>query len=271
MSLSDHIGPAQFGPAYAAMIESDTHAPGSIDRVLTDQMVRLTEVTEADLYGTYSPTEVADFTDPAIRRLANDITASAEGTEQQLDLLTTFVHNLTQGVEDQPLDEMRFGGTEEQIIERGSDWCTDLARVGCILCQAVGIPARMVMLFNIDQAYSGHVIIEAYRSATWGAIDVSAGIKYVDHYGVPATTWTLMHSPRLISSARRPGGSTSAYADPNQYRAAAISNYSIADRAEYDYTISSINEYYRSILEMSEQGWPGGFRWLHNEDTSSPS
>jgi hypothetical protein len=34
----------------------------------------------------------------------------------------------------------------------------------------------------------------------------------------------------------------------------------------YDYPVSSMNDYYRSILERSLQGWPGGLRWLHEED-----
>ena len=36
----------------------------------------------------------------------------------------------------------------------------------------------------------------------------------------------------------------------------------------YDYAVSPINDYYRSILEMSGRGWPGGLRWLHGEDAA---
>jgi len=169
-------------------------------------------------------------------------------------------------MEDEPLDDMRFGGTEEEIIKRGSDWCTDLARVGCLLSQANAIPSRIVILYNTKQAYCGHVIIEAYRMGQWGAVDVTAGVVYRGRSGEPLSTWHLMNHPNAISDAHRVDGSPHRNADPDQYLAAAISNYSIADRAIYDYTISGINPYYRSIFEMSEQEWPGGLRWLHNVD-----
>ena len=59
------------------------------------------------------------------------------------------------------------------------------------------------------------------------------------------------------------GGS---YTTPGQFSAAAITNYFVSDAARYDYTVSAMNDYYLSILSMSDKGWPGGIRWLHGED-----
>jgi hypothetical protein len=56
------------------------------------------------------------------------------------------------------------------------------------------------------------------------------------------------------------------YSRPEQFRAAAVSNYFIWERENYDYTVSPINEYYRAVLEMARKGWPGGMRWLHGEE-----
>jgi hypothetical protein len=56
-----------------------------------------------------------------------------------------------------------------------------------------------------------------------------------------------------------------AYTHPEQFRAAAVAEYAIADRDCYDYTESGVNDYYRSILAMAARGWPGGLRWLHGE------
>ena len=36
-------------------------------------------------------------------------------------------------------------------------------------------------------------------------------------------------------------------------------------------TITRIYDYYRAILEMASQGWPGGLRWLRSEDSASES
>ncbi|MGH2586405.1 MAG: transglutaminase domain-containing protein, partial [Dehalococcoidia bacterium] len=98
------------------------------------------------------------------------------------------------------LDAMVVGGTEEEIIERGSDWCTDLARVACVLCQVAGIPARLVYLADTRRAYGAHAIIEAYRGAAWGALDPTTGVVYRHPDGRPASTWDLQRDRRLLAS-----------------------------------------------------------------------
>jgi hypothetical protein len=124
-----------------------------------------------------------------------------------------------------------------------------------------------VYLADTEQAYSGHAIIETYRGGTWGAVDAAAGVVYLSPAGEPVATWSLMNRPDLVEAHAR--FSCSTYARPGQFRCAAISNYSVWDRARYDYTVSPVNEYYRSILAMSNAGWPGGLRWLHGEDANS--
>jgi hypothetical protein len=71
-----------------------------------------------------------------------------------------------------------------------------------------------------------------------------------------------MREPALVEA----GGGF--YSQPEQFRAAAIANYSVADRDGYDYTVSGVNDTYRSILTESARGWPGGLRWLHGEDAA---
>lgn len=159
---------------------------------------------------------------------------------------------------------MRFGGTEEQIFRRGSDWCTDAARVGCVLCQIAGLPARLVFLADTAQAYSGHVITEVYRQRVWGAVDPTTAVTYRHPDGRPASTWQLMNQPGLVKAHWK--GEATPCTTVGQFRAAAISNYFVSEKETYDYTISPLNDYCRSILEMSIQGWPGGLRWLHGED-----
>ena len=54
--------------------------------------------------------------------------------------------------------------------------------------------------------------------------------------------------------------------EAGQFSRAAIADYFVSGFGEYDYTVSRVNAYVRAILEMSEQGWPGGLRWLFDED-----
>jgi hypothetical protein len=246
------------------MFEHDSHAPGSVDRVLMQGMVRLCSETRAHLYGAFSPT-ISDYRPGSRPKLERHFTAAIAGcgsAGEQLDGISRFCTDLGARAS-RDVDAMVLGGTEEQIIARGSDWCADVARVACVLYQVAGLAARMVYLADVLQAYSGHAIIEVHRRGVWGAVDPTAGVVYRTADGTPATTWDLMGDPGLVESHRRASGS--AYSRPSQFARAAISNYSIGDRMQYDYTVSGVNDYYRTILEMSDDGWPGGLRWLHGE------
>lgn len=268
--LRQYMGTSQFGPAYRIMLENDAHAPGSVDRVLMERMVRLCPQTSAYLYTEHTPTQITYRRGlrPELERYVDQIAADCSSDEDEIAAIARFCSDLGKTAP-QDLDEMLVGGTEEEIVRRGSDWCTDVARVGCVLCQIAGFPARLVYLADTDQAYSGHDIIEVHRDSTWGAVDPTTAVIYRHPEGTPASTWELMNRPEWIEAHRR---ATSAfYTRAGQFRSAAISNYFVGEWEDYDYTISPINSYYRSILEMSDQGWPGGLRWLHGEDTESIS
>ena len=267
-----YVGIGQFGLAYQRMLENDCHAPGSVDCALIDQMVRLCGETAEYLYARHTPLEVR-YPPGARAGLERCVARACPGRSSdgaRIEGIARFCAGLADGVLG-GVDGMQVGGTEEQIIERGSDWCTDVARVGCALCQVAGLPARLVMLANTDRAYSGHVIIEIHRDAAWGAVDPATNVIYRRLDGRPATTWELMSDADLVRAHRR--DESTPYTEPGQFRAAAVSNYFIWDREKYAYTVSGLNDYYRAILRMASRGWPGGRgqqsgvpRWLYGED-----
>ena len=51
-------GIGQFGPAYQVMLENDSHAPGSVDHVLLEKMVKLCHETADYLYGEYTSQKI---------------------------------------------------------------------------------------------------------------------------------------------------------------------------------------------------------------------
>lgn len=257
-------GIGAFGHAYRVMLENDSHAAGSVDWALARAMVRLSEETATILYGTFTPIECAysQGSRPRLEDiLAKEVPANAS-CETVLERIAGFTSRLGDHAESDP-GKMRIGGTEEQIIERGTDWCTDVARVACVLCQVAGFPCRIVNLFDLGNAYSGHVIVEAYREGRWGALDSSTAVEYRAPDGRPASVWELMNDQRLLESHQGPDAH---FTTAEQFRAAGIVNYSCWDSNQYDYTMSGMNEYYLRILEMSKQGWPGGLRWIQGED-----
>lgn len=267
VDLSKYMGIAQFGQAYQIMLEKDTHAPGSVDRVLAERMICLCTETAPQLYTEYTPAAIhyQEGSRPRLERYVTEATKGCSSEEEKVGGIAAFCSRLQEKVEEEGLDEMVVGGLEEEVVDRGSDWCPDVARVACVLCQVAGIPARLVMLFNTDQAYSGHVIIEAYRSDVWGAVDPLTNVVYRVE-GEPATAWDLMMNPELVKAHWR--GPSTPYTTPGQFRSGGISNYFVWDEDQYDYSTSRINEYYRAILKMSLRGWPGGLRWIHGENNT---
>lgn len=258
-------GLSQFGPAYRYMLERDSHAPGSVDQVLQQRMVRLAPQTALYLYDGFSATEVAyqRGTRPFLERRIGEVTVGCMTQAQRVGAIARFCAGLAKEA-NADLDHMVLGGTEEEIMARGSDWCTDVARVGCVLCQLAGIPARIVNLFDTGAAYSGHVIIEAYRGGAWGAVDTSTSVIYRHEDGTPATCWDLANHPEMVNAFRN--DPVAAYSRPEQFRGIAIVNYPAAEWSTFDYTPSGVSGYLRTILEMADKGWPGGLRWLHGED-----
>ena len=98
------------------------------------------------------------------------------------------------------------------------------------------------------------------RNGVWGTADPVNGVAYRQPDGTPATTWELMQELKLIEANWT--GRTSFYPDPGRFMGAAIVNYVVWEYDKYDYTVSGLNGYSRSILKMSTKGWPGGLRWL---------
>jgi len=263
--VSAYRGIGQFGKAYKVMLENDAHAPGSVDRLLVEEMIRLCTETAEYLYSRYTPISVyyKKGMRPVLEEYVEAVTTGSNSSEEFVQAITLFTSGL-QVKAPADLDSVQVGGIEEDIIARGSDWCTDVARVGCALNQVAGFPGRMVSLFNTDEAYSGHVIIEAYRGGAWGAIGPLTNVVYYHPDGKPASAWDLMTNPVIIEYHCK--NKTTPYTTVGQFRGVAISNYFVWKWEEYDYTVSGINQYYRSVLEMEEQGWPGGLRWIHGEE-----
>jgi hypothetical protein len=258
-------GVGQFGEAYRVMLERDSHAPGSVDRVLMDEMVKLCSKTANYLYRTYTPLKIlyTKGTRPRLELCLRTLTEECSSDEDIIEATARFASGLQQKMVGD-VEKMRFGGIEEDIIKRGSCWCTELARVCCAICQVAGLPARLVILADIEKAYSGHAIIEVYRAGVWGAVDSTTAVVYRHPGEKPASTWDLMKDSQLI--ARHWKDKTTLYTNVGQFRGAAITNYFVWLWESYDYAVSGVNNYYLSILKMSDKGWPGGLRWLHDED-----
>lgn len=145
---------------------------------------------------------------------------------------------------------MRFGGTEQQILQRGTDWCAEPCPVGVALLNCAGIPARIGHLVNPDRPYNGHVVVEAHYDGRFGALDFVYGSRF--GAAAPLSLWELHRSPQQIRKQIEP--SLWDYYE-GLYKMVAVSDYDPADPAN-DYTVSTPNEYYRKLMSENQQDGP---------------
>jgi len=260
-------GLRQLPRPYRTMFDNDPHPAGSIDRALWESMVRLCPATADRLYREYTPTQVSyrPGMRPTLEHIVRTLGLADRSEEERVAAIVRFAA----GIAPTPpvgLEERRFGGSEEEILSRGSDWCTDVARVACALCQIANLPSRLVILQDINQAYSGHTIVETWRSGKWGAADAIGNVVYRAENGAPATTWDLMSRPELLDA--QPVGDVTVGARRGQFSWTAIANYPLGPIDAVDYSVGTINAYYRAILAESARDWPDGLRWLFGEDRS---
>ncbi len=259
------IGPGWFGPAYARMMARDPHALGTIDRQILGRLVGLDSATAEELYGAPRMSEGAPrgIPSPLVRALSERAAPRARPARNRIQGVVRLVHAMDWGGDEHPA-QLRFGGTEEEIILRGSAWCTDLARVTVALLRSAGVPSRFVALADPGRPYHGHMVVEAWDGRSWGALDVVEGRVHSDPEGRPASAWDLMQHPAWLGGRVR-----GPYDRAGQYGVAAIGDYPPPPYGPRAFAISRVSPYYRSILGMSDRGWPGGLRWLHGEDDAA--
>ena len=137
-------------------------------------------------------------------------------------------------------DHFMWGGTEEFVIAKGSDWCAELARVFCALCEVSGIPARIV--FALDGSDDGNVLAECRDGDEWMLVDPLAAKLYRDSH-VGRVGAARMH--QLTSEEKRAltASAENYYVCERFFRHLSVSEYSIRDSARYDYGLSRCNEY----------------------------
>lgn len=234
-----------FGKAYQIMLENDVHDIKSIDHQFMQQMVLLDEKSRPYLYNTkpviidMSQHELFDFSQQFRK---NDelktVTAVLDHTGK-----AAKTYNVN-------MKDMVFGGTEKEILERGTNWCADLAREAAVLLDCVSIPCRIVHLVNPDAAYHGHVVVEAFYHGKYGVIDPTQG--YCFYNKKPLDAYELKNNPSYFEKFDEE------YA--GLYKAMAINEYNPLDD-QNDYTKSKLNAYYLKIFTSDHNG-----NWIMGED-----
>ncbi len=255
-----------FGKEYGVMLKNDLHAGNSIDHKFLREMILLDEESYSFLYLSGVPGidnmnghELFDFAQQF------RVTSDKESIKNVLD----FTKNKVKGFNVE-FSNMIFGGTEKEILERGTDWCADMARVGAVLLECMGIPARIVHLANLSRAYNGHVVVEAYYEGKYGVCDFISG--YLLYNSRPLDAAELWRSLTHDNKKSAEGGWGCLSQVPELisgivaqdklaeyvplFTGVAINEYFPMNPGN-DYSTSMANDYYLKMIDNAgrEKGW----------------
>jgi len=264
-------GTGIFGKQYEFVYKNDTHATGSVVRVLFDKMIKLDSESVEYLYNSY--TDLSVRYKAGSRAFLENIVKELKGktNTETVDNIIQYCRNIVISCETDT-DDFIYGGTEEDVIERTSYWCSDIARVACVLFQIAGFPSRIIVTANTKFAYCGHIVAEVYYDDNWCLTDPNGGVVFRHENGAPASAWEVHNDYDVanrsycISNPSCMEGSGIFFPPGEQFESVAIVNYYIGDMKKYDYTTSVTNGFYKKILKNSEEKWAGGLRWVHGEE-----
>ncbi len=224
----------------------------TVDFQLRQEQVLLCPQTVDFLYGQFTPTTVRyqKGSRPELEKVVARVTAGCKTEREKVLALMRFCRDLYKKREGIPFTEYIYGGTEEQLVEKGEELCECLGRLMVALCEVAGIPGRVVM-----HDIGGHITSEILVDGNWAYIDPRAGLYFLKEDGSFASTWDLWQNPSLLMSQ-----SETVLADVSDRWTAAeriwkcvhlffnplevngFQNYSLADAGRYNYTQKSYKQ-----------------------------
>lgn len=246
--MNEIKGYGVFGKEYGVMFLNDLHDLSSVDHELLKNMILVDNSSEMKLYG--EPMNLqGNIVENELFEFAQKFKGKSEmqSVQNVLDFTEKIVSNYSI-----PIEEMFFGGTEKEIIERGTDWCSDIARVGCALLQCLNIPARIVYLVNKSEAYNGHTVVEAYIDYHFMLCDFTYGVK--GYNSVFYSIKELLNNNETVFEIY--GFKIKDTEHLNYicklFNQAAISEYDCSKK--HVYAISKPNEYYLKLIKLNQNG-----------------
>ena len=242
-----------------AWFSNRIYAVDTVDAVLEDSAVRV-DCRSRDLLLAEPPVSqmrrLSSLKDdrPMLAWLASRISNSGRSQVDLIDRIAVFTSMIenhfpsvglpaSQGFYRTPGD-FWWGGPEEVVIAKGSDWCHEIARVFCAMAQVLEIPCRLVYTSSDDD---GHVIAEAYWCGSWVLVDPLAPKVYRTPDGSPVSVIALsdLSEDELFAiTASREGY----YVNPCYFKHLFVAEYWLADSHKYNYGISRCNQYYEQLL-----------------------
>jgi hypothetical protein len=155
-------------------------APGvkGLDRWQANRFLVYRPETARFIYEEYTPLAVnyKKGTSPLIEKTAEECTRNCKtDTERAVAMLVQVFPDRIKHptvVPKGPYVPPGRDASDDELLASGCAWCNEQARVFVRLCQACGMPARIIHLFYSDDK-TGHTIAEFYADGRWAMADAS--------------------------------------------------------------------------------------------------
>lgn len=248
-----------FSPQLDELLGHRVYQPQTVDAVLQDVAVRLTPDTASawsapPAFGDYQFEQLRSrrlLLTAIVDRLAILTNPNSYDRLQQIANFTASIEHkfpspdwpAAKGFYSSP-DDFAWGGSEEQVIAKGSDWCAEVARVYCGLTQVCGIPSRIVYTYSRDD---GHVISECFVDSEWVLVDPLSSKVYRDSAGEPVSSVRMALAGRE-ERARLTQSHEGYYVDAAFFECVCVAEYRLCNATQYSYALSPCNDYYYRLL-----------------------
>jgi hypothetical protein len=265
----------------------------NVEFQLRRELVLLCSQTVDVLYRDFTPrrTRYRNGSRPALEKVVAEVTTGCTNQRDTALALMRFCRDLYKKAPGRTVSDTLYGGTEEQLIDKGEDLCECLGRLMVALCEVGGMPGRIVM-----HVVGGHICCEILIDGRWAYIDPRCGMYFLKPDGSLASVWDVWNDPGLIRrqpasvradvSARwtwhqRAWACERKYFHPSEING--LMNYSLSDAGRYTYAqrttpeatragLFEINKKYRVVLNdifgLTGDGYQ--LRWSHQELRTLP-
>ena len=161
------------------------------DAQLLEKQVLICEETYSYLYcRTPQMPEYQRGLRPELERILSEIVAEQQDNESCVLAIVKYCSTLWRKRNGHILF---YGGSEEDLCEKGEQLCECLSRLTVAFCTMLSIPARI-----ITHVITGHLTCEVWINGKWCYVDPRKNLYFRKEDGLLASTWELWHDHSIL-------------------------------------------------------------------------
>lgn len=240
--------------------DASTLSPGSVDRNLLESRTWLSAQNVLALYQAPAAASTRPWPRPWLEEIVAGLTARMVNDFQRASALRHWVAGIPRSFPEgrtstrdgfwQDYTTFLRGGTEEEVIRKGTPLAAELSRVLVTLAALTGVSGRVVLLSSHDTELR-HVVTELYVSGHWSVFDPVSDRSFIWSKHGYASAWDIRQMPRLVDGLQDHGRLR--YVDSRYYQQVAIAIYDPWD-ARHRFPWQPLDDAARTRLQAGEAG-----------------